>query len=202
MWRWGIWCFLLWRLSRLKIKPLPSHPDRQGGLGFLAEPSQGLAYVLMALSTVQAGVWANQIVFGEVAVATLKAQLGVIVASGLVIALGPLLFFSGHLWRGRFQFIRQHDELATDYHRSFHERWVVRHEREGLLGSADIQSLADLGNAYEVVDRMRLFPLSLRLVMVLAGAMLAPMVPLVLLQIPLLEILKKLSAVALGGLPG
>jgi hypothetical protein len=39
LWRWGIWTQLLWRLSRLPVQPIATHPDLAGGLAFLSIPS-------------------------------------------------------------------------------------------------------------------------------------------------------------------
>jgi hypothetical protein len=43
---------------------------------------------------------------------------------------------------------------------SFEQKWVVRNSStsEELLGAADIQSLADLGNSYALVRDMRPVP--------------------------------------------
>jgi len=49
------------------------------------------------------------------------------------------------------------------------------------VGTADIQSLADLGNSFAVVQEMRIVPFGLKDVSRLAAATAAPMVPLLLL---------------------
>jgi hypothetical protein len=58
------------------------------------------------------------------------------------------------------------------------------------LGSADIQSLADLANSYEVVRTMRFAPFSTRAIVQLAAVTLAPVVPLILTMMPLDQLLK------------
>ena len=92
----------------------------------------------------------------------------------------------------------EYGSLAADYTRLFEERWIARRERDDVLGSADIQSLADLANGYSVVDRMRLVPFSLRTVMLIAAAALLPMIPVALLGMPLPELLLKLAGALLG----
>ena len=52
--------------------------------------------------------------------------------------------------------------------------------RYWLLGAADIQSLADLGNSYAVVREMRTVPFGLQDISRLAAATAAPLVPLLL----------------------
>ena len=61
--------------------------------------------------------------------------------------LGPLLMFAPNLMRTRLAWLRDYGMLATRYNRAFHEKWIMGKAPadEPLLGSADIQSLADLG---------------------------------------------------------
>jgi hypothetical protein len=35
LWRLALWCVFLWRVSRLELRLVPTHPDRAGGLGYL-----------------------------------------------------------------------------------------------------------------------------------------------------------------------
>ena len=60
---------------------------------------------------------------------------------------------------------------------------------EPLLGSADIQSLADLGNSYAVVKEMRLAPFTVQTVLQLTVTTLLPVAPLLLTMIPLDEVI-------------
>ena len=67
-----------------------------------------------------------------------------------------------------------------------------------MLGSADIQSLADLGNGYGVVAKMCFVPFGPRAVIAIAAAALAPMVPVALLGVPLDKLMAKLAGTLLG----
>jgi hypothetical protein len=66
---------------------------------------------------------------------------------------------------------------------------------EPLVGSGDIQSLADLGNSYEVVRTMNAAPVSKEAILRLTAAVLVPIVPLMLTMMPLEELLKKLLGI-------
>ena len=50
-----------------------------------------------------------------------------------------------------------------------------------LLGTGDIQSLADLGNSYSVVSEMRIVPFGLQDITRLAAVTAAPLLPLALI---------------------
>ena len=63
---------------------------------------------------------------------------------------------------------------------------------EPLMGSADIQSLADLSNSFEVIRTMRFVPFSKETVLQLAVVTLVPLTPLLLTMISFEELLKRL----------
>jgi hypothetical protein len=108
------------------------------------------------------------------------------------------MVFTGHLWRCRFEGKILYADLATDYTRLFHARWIHEQQRGELLGSADIQSLADLGNSYDVVVRTRVFPFTPLTIALIAAAAIAPAIPVALLRIPLTELLTKVGGAVLG----
>ena len=72
--------------------------------------------------------------------------------------------------------------LASRYSGEFEGKWFREDAPvEGeLLGSGDIQSLADLGNSFSIVQEMRLVPFGWRDVTRLAAITLAPFLPLLL----------------------
>ena len=63
------------------------------------------------------------------------------------------------------------------------------------MGSADIQSLADLGNSFEVVRTMRMAPVTKEMVLQLSLFTLAPIAPLALTMMPLEELVRTLLGV-------
>ena len=72
-------------------------------------------------------------------------------------------------------------DLASRYTRRFEEKWFRGGASdEELLGSADIQSLADLGNSMGVVQEMRLVPFGWRDVTRLVTITAVPFLPLLL----------------------
>jgi hypothetical protein len=84
--------------------------------------------------------------------------------------------------------------LANQYTQLFPRKWVRGQTLEGeaLLGSSDIQSLADLRNSFETVQKMRPIPIDLDTLISLAGPAIAPMLPLLLTVFPLEEIARKI----------
>jgi hypothetical protein len=95
--------------------------------------------------------------------------------------------------------LREYGTLAQRYVREFDDKWVrgAAPAGEPLIGSADIQSLADLANSYEVVRSMSMVPFTRNTLVQLAAATLLPVVPLLLTMISLDELVKRLLEVVL-----
>jgi len=89
--------------------------------------------------------------------------------------------------------------LATEYTSSFQKKWIDTPppREEALLGSGDIQSLADLGNSFAFIEKMGPLPMGPRTPIVLVAACLVPMVPLLLTVMPLEDVVKMLLKVVL-----
>jgi VIT1/CCC1 family predicted Fe2+/Mn2+ transporter len=84
-------------------------------------------------------------------------------------------------------------ELAGRYVSGFERKWNARGgaAEESLLGSADIQSLADMSTAVGIVNEMRIAPISMRLLIAFAMAALLPLLPLLLLKYPVTTLVEQ-----------
>src|SRR6266487_2483480 len=58
-----IWGRFLWQVSRIELDLIPTHPDRSGGLGFLAVLSYAFAPLLLGQGALLAGMMANRIFY-------------------------------------------------------------------------------------------------------------------------------------------
>jgi hypothetical protein len=194
-----IWTRFLWQVSRIELNLVPVHPDRCGGLGFLALVSQAFSPLLLAQGALLAGMIAERIFFAGAKLLDFKVELIGMVAVMMLAVLGPLLVFSPKLAAAKRAGLREYGTLAQRYVREFDHKWLRggAPADEPLVGSADIQSLADLGNSFEVVKGMRLTPLTLQTVLPLAAATLLPVAPLLLTMFSLEELLLRLLKVIL-----
>jgi hypothetical protein len=124
-------------------------------------------------------------------------EIAVIVIFLMCAILGPLLVFAPGLVQAKRQGLREYGTLAERYVREFDVKWLRggAPADEPFVGSADIQSLADLANSYEVVRTMRIVPITRDAVIRLAVATLVPIAPLALTMMPLEELVKKLLAI-------
>jgi hypothetical protein len=175
-----IWAWLLWRISRGQLALVPTHPDRCAGLGFLNWSSYALVPLLFAHGTLFAGVAAGGVLFEGRELVSYWPQFAAVTALALFVSLAPLLVFAPVLFRAKRDGLRDYGTLAQRYVRDFERKWL-RDEppEERLLGSGDIQSLADLGNSFEVVSGMRFFITTRTTLVLLVVATLLPVTPLV-----------------------
>jgi hypothetical protein len=80
----------------------------------------------------------------------------------------------------------------------FRQKWRHGQPRsEELLGSADFQSLADLGNSYTVANEMGLLPFSRNVVLRLLVLLALPFAPLLLTMFPFDELMGQLFKLVL-----
>jgi len=189
-----LWFWFLWRVSRLNLRLIATHPDKTAGLGFLGGSAYAFSPVLFAQGAVLAGLIASQIFFAGHGLLDFKVEIAGLVAFFVVIMLGPLAVFTPHLLQARRQGLADYGRLASRYTAEFEEKWVRGGAPAGepLLGSADIQSLADLGNSYALIQDMRFVPFGWKDVTRLAAVTAAPLLPLGLTIFSLEELVARL----------
>jgi hypothetical protein len=188
-----IWARFLWQVSRLPLSLVPTHPDRVGGLAFLVN-AHAFIPLAVAHGTVLSGLIGNRILNFGAALADFKAEIAAVVALVLCLVFVPLLVMAPKLAQAKRDGGREFGILAGRYAREFDAKWMRggAPPDEALVGSADIQSLADLSNSFEVVRTMRPVLGTRDAVVQLGVATLLPLAPLLLTIMPLEDILKKM----------
>ena len=188
-----IWARFLWQLSRLDLQLVPTHPDRVGGLGFLTNVVYAFAPILMAHGALLSGLIADRIFFEGAKLPQFMVEIVGGVGVLVLLVLFPLMVFGGQLARLKRTGLADYGRLAQRYVREFDQKWLRGSDPgEPLIGSADIQSLADLNNSFEVVREVRFAPFTKQTVVQLAVVTLLPVAPLLLTMISFEELLKRL----------
>jgi hypothetical protein len=187
-----IWARFLWQVSRIDLKLVPTHPDRVGGLGFLSKSLVALMPLAAAFGAVLAGPIADRIFHAGARLPEFKMQIAAAVTVLVCLFAGPLLVFAPRISLAKRRGFLEYGALAERYVREFDVKWLRggAPADEPLVGSGDIQSLADLANSFEVVKTMRVVPLAMQDIVRLAIAVLVPIAPLLLTVMPLEELLK------------
>jgi hypothetical protein len=141
-----------------------------------------------------AGLVASRVLYRGESLQSFKLQVGGFIAFFVLAILGPLLMFTPKMARAKREGLADYGLLAQRYVESFEQKWVLRNPApsEELLGAADIQSLADLGNSYALVRDMRSVPFGLEDITRLAAATAAPLLPLLLTIFSLEELILRI----------
>ena len=189
-----IWTRFLWQVSRIELSIVPTHPDRFGGLGFLSNTVYAFGVLLVAHGAMLAAQLASRIFFLNASLVEYKVEIAVMVAFLLCVVFGPLLVFAPQLASAKRTGLREYGTLAERYVREFDAKWLRggAPASEPLVGSADIQSLADLNNSFEVVRGMRIALVTKDALIQLGAAVLVPIAPLALTMMPIEELAKRL----------
>lgn len=192
-----IWARLLWQISRLDLNLIPSHPDGSCGLGFLGQIVFTLAPLLMAHSIMLSGFIANRIIHAGARLPDYRFEIVIVAVLLFLVALGPLFIFTPRLIQLRRAAVYSYGSLASEYVNQFDRKWIQgRHSAdEPLVGSADIQSLADLANSFDVVQHIVPFPFGKESLIFLAVLIVLPLLPLLLTMFSAQELAERLLKV-------
>jgi len=192
--RFFVWFRFLWQLSRLNLHLIPTHPDRAGGLAFLGKSAYAFSPILFAQGALLAGLMASRVFHGGENLFSFKMQAAGFIGFFLVFVLGPLTMFTPQLARAKRKGLADYGLLANRYVEGFEQKWVRGDttDADELLGSGDIQSLADLGNSYAAVKEMRPVPFDLQDIGRLAAVTAVPLLPLGLTVFSLEELVMRI----------
>jgi hypothetical protein len=194
-----VWFVFLKRVSRLPLRLMPTHPDRAGGLGFVGAGAHAFVPVIVAQSIVLSAVVGSRIVFHGQSLVSFQYEIAAFLILELLLVLGPPCVFAKTLIDLKRHGRREYGVLAARYTSEFHAKWIEggAPRDEPLLGSSDIQSLADLANSYSVIGEMRPVPFGKETIVQVVGAAAIPLLPLALSIVPANEILQRLLGLLL-----
>lgn len=200
LWRLGLWSYFLWRLARVKLNLVPTHPDSTAGLGYLEVVHMHFTPLVLAVSAIQCASLAEEITSGTTPFEAIYPALALVLLVDALLFLGPLFSFTPKLWACEVKGRRDYMELGQEYVSDFHRKWLRgrRSPDEPLLGTQDLQALADLSGGVNVVRHMRWVPIGKSLLISLGVAALAPVLPLLPLKYPIADLAQKFLSRLIG----
>jgi len=192
-----IWARFLWQVSGIRLNLLPTHPDRIGGLGFLSTTVNALLLIAIAHGALLAGNIANQILHLDMSLPEFVGELAAMTVFVQCLVFGPLLVFSPQLVAARWKGLFDYGMLSMSYVREFDIKWLHGDSinKEELVGSSDIQSLASLDSSYQNIKSMHVVPITWQVMLLLAFATLIPVAPLLLTMLPIEELLTRFVSI-------
>lgn len=201
IWTFFIWSFSLLRISRLKLNLSSSSPDGAGGLAFLGYTQISFGLLGFAQNvTLSAGI-ANLIKYNNESFLDYRYNIitGILVFS--LVYISPLMFFSKQMFKTKMLTLFEYSKLGLVYGTSFENKWIKKklpQTEEPFLGTADIQSLADLSNSVKMVQDQLIFPLRLTTFIVFFVFLLIPYLPLLLFRFTSQEIFEAIIKLFTG----
>lgn len=194
LWRWLLWTFFAFKLSRRNLRLVPSHPDKRGGLSFLGLMVMAFAPIAFAATSVIAATWRHEIIYHGAHLTDFRLSAIVLVMIIAMLALGPLLFFVPRLTALRQRGILEYGVLGQLHSTEYHEKWIMHragHEADFLV-APESNVLTGFGNSYEKIGQLNPFPADMGSLYGLVVAVAVPALFVVLAQIPFATVLREL----------
>jgi hypothetical protein len=200
IWRIALWCHFLWRLAKLDLHLVPIHPDAAAGLGYLEVVQSHFTALVLATSILVSASFAEEISSGRALFEVVYPALMVTLILDLALILLPPCVFAFRLRACQEKGLSDYIVFAARYVNDFEKKWLNTSAipTDPLLGTADLQSLADLSNSVGIVRNMRWVPVSTRLMITAVIAALLPMLPLLLFKYPIAELVQRVLSKLAG----
>jgi hypothetical protein len=194
-WRWNwrllLWWQLIWRISRLDLQLIPTHPDLSGGLGGFGVAHVDLAPLGLGFTSTVITTYAEHMMVSGVWHNSSVLPITSVVVGVTLTILAPLAIFMPRLLEVKQRGLLDYGALAADYARALDMKWIggKAPADETMLGTADIQSLADLANSFGIIRSMRIVPIAWSQIVMIAAAAALPTVLLAVVLWPLDELI-------------
>ena len=194
LWKWLLWTLFVFKLSRMKLQLLASHPDKHGGMGFMGMSTLAFAPIALAISAAIGATWRYEILNTDASLMSFKMPAIALLLVVVLLAVGPLLLFVPKLAPLRRKGILQYGSLAHLQSAEFHDKWILHRKGRELefLAAPEVSTLTDLATSFENIENMKAVPLDKGSLMAPLIATIVPLLPAVMAQVPLKVILKSL----------
>lgn len=194
LWRLVLLFILFKRIAGLELSLVPTHPDRCAGLGFMAKIPVMFVPVVLGIASVFASGWAHQVVYHDVAIASLRIEIIAFVVILPLLCVAPFISFLGLMLSTKKQGLLDYGDLIGRHGRLVRERWIdgkpIADADAPILDAPELGPIADTAAPYELIAKIRPLPLTMGSLAPLIGAAVLPMVVLAALDLPLKTILK------------
>ena len=193
LWRLVLTTALMWRISRVDLALVPTHPDEAAGLGFLEALPLAFVAPAFAISAVLSGRWAHDVVYHAVPLKALVIPMGAFVVVTALLLLVPLLVFMRPLWATRRRALLDYGALVGEHHRRLRRRWILGEELrdDAMLDAPELGPGAYSGRLYDFVWHVLPVPVGKRILLAIMGLIMLPMLPLIAIEVHLGDALMK-----------
>jgi hypothetical protein len=194
-WRYLVWCLFMRRLGGMDLELQPAHPDMVGGIAPVVRAHTSFVLVGLAVNAALSGAIADELLYGGASLTEARPEIIFFTAIAVIALAAPLIVFTPGLIRAKNRGMVEYGRLAHQLTVDFDARWQSPGD-EKLLDTADPSAMADFNADYDTVRGMRVFPLGLRALAVLAVILFVPFSALALTQVSLTQLLRALASKA------
>ena len=194
-WRFYLWIEFMFRISRIKLDLQPTHPDLAGGLGILKISESAFILIAIAFAALLSAGLAEDILYTDTTLAQSLTDIAAFIITAIVIMTIPMVFFTKQLAETRRWGRVVYGDLGLRLSVAFDNKWgdpSNESNGEELLKTADSSVVCDYADIYNVVDDMRLIPISLKGYFLQSAILVFPFIPLILTEHSLRDILTRL----------
>jgi len=194
LWRIVLVIVLFSRLARLNLSLVPTHPDRNGGLGFVKKLPTAVFLVTLAVSSVLASSWMHDVVYHEQTLVALKLPFLTFVLLWSALILSPLFMFAPRIVAMKRKALLDYGALIGEHGRLVHRRWILGKPvaENPLLAAPELGPVADTVALYEAVEKTSPLPVGKSTVMMVLLPIILPMLLVVAQRVPIGDVLVKL----------
>lgn len=192
LWRSYVWSRTLRCIARLELSLVPAHPDRAGGLLFVAQSVAALAPLGFALACALSGAIAGSTSSVPFTTMTVTGAMGILLVIMLSVAVFPLTWLSAPIRAAQLRGIVEYGELAARVGRRFEARWLKerRFVTSDALSASDFSATIDLYSVVSAVYTVRIVPVKMRSLFKLVASTLFPFFPLLLTLVPVHDLVQ------------
>jgi hypothetical protein len=175
LWRHLVWAMLLGKLARLDMQLAVSHPDKNGGLGFIGEYPNAYSLFVFGVSCILGAAIAYQINDLGFSLQTYGLVMAFWLAIVLIVFTSPLAVFYRPLATLKRSTLAQTGILATRFFRRSEDNTLGRTSAEASTDN-QTDNLTDPTKLYDAAKKLSVVLLNRRAIVPVCAAALLPLV--------------------------
>lgn len=167
IWMYGCWVWLLYKISKCKLKLSLYHADKMCGLSLLMVPQRAFNVFFVAIAIIDSGDLINQITYFHQSFELVKIEIVAVMAASFIFLLAPYLLFTGMLLQAKNKAEMAMGRKSMELSNSFQTHFVDQEETEER-DKVDSSVISDFDAVYSLVMNIKPVPFTLRDIIALA----------------------------------
>lgn len=194
LWRYLVWVALLYRISRIKLNLLPTHPDGSGGLSIILLGQQGFILLFAVFGMVISGEMIANLLDNDKLFDIIKVQIAGFVILGSILMLFPLFFFTGKLFRTKYHGLIDLGKAGMRLSNKYEDEFVklMGTEKRIAENTVDPSMQVDYSDVYKSLQEMRTLPIRFSDIVIMALMLFVPFIPIFFIHYSIVELLQKI----------